>query len=115
MAERLKDEADKALESLFGSEPVRDDGFSLRVVARVRRQMWVRRLSLPIALLIGIAVSAKPVLQLANALPNLLGSVRLGGISMDQLPLGSIPQSSTMIIGMMFLAVVLMASRMLEE
>ena len=115
MAERLKDEADTALESLFGSEPVRDEGFSLRVAARVRRQMWVRRLSLPVAFLIGIVVSAKPLLQLANALPNLLGSVPLGGINMDQLPISSIPQSSTMVLGVMLLAAVLMASRMLEE
>ena len=115
MAERLKDEADTALESLFGSEPVRDDGFSLGVVARVRRQMWVRRLSLPVAFLVGIVVSAKPLLQLANALPNLLGSVPLGGFNMDQLPISSIPQSSTMVLGVMLLAAVLMASRMLEE
>jgi len=115
MAERLKDEADKALESMFGSEPVRDDGFSLRVVARVRRQMWVRRLSLPVAFLVGIVISAKPILQLANALPNLLGSVRVGDINIDQLAVSSIPQSSTMVLGVMLLAVVLMASRMLEE
>lgn len=115
MADRLKDEADKALESLFGTESVRDEGFSLRVVARVRRQMWVRRLSLPLAFLIGIAVSAKPLIQLANALPNLLGSVSVSGMSLDQLPISSFPASSTMILGVMLLAAMLMASRMLEE
>ena len=87
----------------------------LRVVARVRRQMWVRRLSLPMAFLIGIAISAKPLIQLANALPNLLGSVPVSGISMDKLPISSFPQTSTIIMGVMLLATVLMASRMLEE
>jgi len=87
----------------------------LRVVTRVRRQMWVRRLSLPVAFLVGIVISAKPILQLANALPNLLGSVRVGDISINQLPVSSIPQSSTMVLGVMLLAVVLMVSRMLEE
>ena len=115
MAERLKDEADSALESLFGSEPVRDDGFSSRVVARVRRQMWVRRLSLPIAFVIGIAISAKPLVQLANALPNLLGAVPFRGISMEQLPISSFPQSTTIFLGIILLASVLMASRMLED
>ena len=115
MAERLKDEADTTLESWFSGEPVRDDGFSLRVVARVRRQMWVRRLSLPIAFLVGIAVSAKPILQLANALPNFLDSVPLGGINIEQLPISSFPQSSTIFFGVMLLATVLMVSRMLEE
>ena len=115
MAERLKDEADSALESLFGSEPVRDDGFSSRVVARVRRQMWVRRLSLPIAFVIGIAISAKPLVQLANALPNLLGAVSFRGISMEQLPISSFPQSTTIFLGIILLASVLMASRMLED
>jgi hypothetical protein len=115
MAEKLKDEADKALESLFGPAPVRDDGFSLRVVARVRRQMWIRRLSLPVAFLIGIVISAKPLMQLASALPNLLGSVPVSSLSLDGLPISSFPASSTMILGLMLLATVLMASRMLEE
>lgn len=115
MADRLKDEEDTRLESLFRSEPVRDDGFSVRVVSRVRRQMWVRRLSLPFAFVIGAAVSAKPVLQLANALPNLLGSVPGVAVNLEKLPLGSLPQTSTMLLGVMLLAAVLMASRMLED
>ena len=45
MAERLKDDADLKLDALFRSEPVQDDGFSVRVVSRVRRRMWVQRLS----------------------------------------------------------------------
>ena len=53
MAEKLKDELDLSLESLFGSEPIHDDGFSVRIVSRVRRQMLVRRLSMPIAPLAG--------------------------------------------------------------
>ena len=115
MAERMKDEADTALESLFGSDSVRDDGFSLRVVARVRRQMWVRRLSLPIAFVIGIAISAKPLMQLANALPSLLGAVPVSGIGIEQLSISSFPQSTTILLGAMLLGAILMASRMLED
>jgi len=116
MADRLKDEADTRLESLFRSEPVRDDGFSVRVVARVRRQMWVRRLSLPLAFVIGVALSAKPLLQLANALPKLLGSVpAAAGLSLDKLPINVLPQTSSIIMGVMLLAAVLMIGRMLED
>lgn len=115
MAERLKDETDTTLESMFGAEPVRDDGFSSRVVARIRRQMWMRRLSLPVAFLIGIAISAKPLVQLANALPSLLDAVPVSSISMEQLQISSFPQSTTIFLGITLLAAVLMASRMLEE
>ena len=115
MVDRLKDEVDRSLEILFRSEPVRDDGFSVRVVSRVRRQMWVRRLSLPVAFTVGAAISAKPVLQLANALPNLLGSVPGVALDLDKLPIGDLPQMSTMVMGVMLLAAVLMVSRMLEE
>jgi len=115
MADRLRDEVDSRLESLFRPDPVRDDGFSVRVVSRVRRQMWVRRLSLPFAFVIGAGVSAKPVLQLANALPNLLGSVPGLAINLEKLPIDSLPQTSTILLGLMLLAAVLMASRMLED
>ena len=49
MAEHIKDDADRMLESMFASDPVPDDGFSVRVVRKVRRRIWVRRLTLPIA------------------------------------------------------------------
>jgi len=115
MADRLKDETDKMLESLFRSEPVRDDDFSARVVSRIKRQMWVRRLSLPSAFAIGAAISAKPVMQFANALPDLLGSVPIVRFSLDKLPISSLPQFSTIFMGAMLFAAIMMVSRMLEE
>lgn len=77
--------------------------------------MWVRRLSLPFAFAIGAAISAKPVIQLANALPDLLGSVPVVGLSMDKLPINSLPQLSTIFMGAMLLAAIMMVGRMLEE
>jgi hypothetical protein len=62
MADRLKDEADLKLEALFRTELVQDNGFSGRVVSRVRRQMWVERLSLPTAFVIGAMIAAKPLI-----------------------------------------------------
>ena len=61
MADRLKDKEDKVLESLFGSEPVLDKGFSLKVMKRLNRRLWIRRLALPTAFLLGAAIqSARP-------------------------------------------------------
>ena len=115
MADRLKDEQDMLLESLFRSEPVQDDGFTVRVVSRVRRQMWVRRVSLPLAIAIGALISARPIVQLVNALPELLDSVPAFAFGLDKLSITSLPQFSTIVMGAMLLATMLMIGRMLEE
>ncbi len=62
MADAMKDAEDLMLEKLLASEPIADDGFSDRIVARVRRRLWFRRLTLPIAAAIGTSIAAKPVL-----------------------------------------------------
>lgn len=115
MAERLKDNADLKLEALFRSEPVRDDGFSARVMLRVRRQMWVRRLSLPIAIAIGAVFAVKPLAQLADSIPKIVGIVPQGLANIIDLPLDGMLQGSIFIPGVMLLAATLMIGRMLEE
>jgi hypothetical protein len=115
MAEKLKDELDLSLESLFGSEPIHDDGFSVRIVSRVRRQMWVRRLSMPIALLAGAIIGAKPLMGLVGFVPKLLGSVPVERFVADNLPTIDAPQISTLIMGIALLGMVMIVGRMLEE
>jgi hypothetical protein len=118
MAERLQDEADKMLESLFRSEPVRDDGFSVNVVKRVRRKMWIQRLSMPVAMAIGVAIAAKPLVQLATAIPNLMTAVptSVGSVAnIEGISLGSLPQTSTIILGLVLLGAIMMVSQLLEE
>ena len=115
MADRLKDEEDRKLESLFTSDTVNDGGFSVRVVSRVRRRIWVRRLSLPIAFVIGLGAAAKPLLQLAEIVSGLLGSVPVETLGIDRLPIGGLPQVSTIIMGAALLATVMMIGRMLED
>ncbi len=61
MAEHMKDEQDRLLESMFASAPIADAGFSAKVMRRVRRKMMVRMLSLPIAVLIGGVIAFKPI------------------------------------------------------
>ena len=65
MVDRLKDNEDKLLESLFRSDPVPDNGFSLKIVSEIKRRIWIRRLTLPAAFVVGAAIAVKPLSQLA--------------------------------------------------
>ena len=67
MADKIKDAEDLLLESMFRSESIDDDGFSGRIVSRIRRRIWLRRLALPIAMLAGAAIAIKPMMQLIAA------------------------------------------------
>ena len=64
MAERLKDEHDAKLEALCRSAPLEVDGFSKRVVWRVRRGICIRRWTLPLAIMVGGLIAAKPAAEL---------------------------------------------------
>ena len=112
MAEKIKDAEDRLLESMFASEPIADDGFSDRIIHRIRRRIWVRRLALPIAMVIGTAIAIKPVLQLIALGSNLLGVV---APELLVVPEVAIPQLSTIMLGGTLLAIVMLSTRMLEE
>lgn len=88
MAERLKDKEDVRLEALFRSAPIEDNGFSERVVSRVRRGIWIRRWTLPLAALTGALIAAKPATQLLRAMTDVLAalSTDVGGMELDSLP-----------------------------
>ena len=122
MADKLMDAEDRLLESMFASEPIADDGFSRRVVARLRRRIWVRRLALPVAMLIGGAIAIKPASQLLVAVSKLLTVVpqdvvvaqtewlpQVQGVAIS----GSFLQ--TAIYGAVFLGVGIIGARLLTE
>ena len=115
MADRLKDDTDRMLESMFRSEPVPDDGFSSKVVTRVHRRMWIRRLTMPVAIAIGGIFAAKPLMQLVQILPGLFGGVFQGLGGMDVVPGVALVDLPTVILGGMLLVGMLMVARMLEE
>ena len=115
MAERLKDVEDRRLEALFQTAPIADDGFSVRVVSRVRRRIWVRRLSLPVAIVVGGLIGLKPLVELAGVLPNLLRLLPTEMLALETLPVGDLPQLSTMLFGATIVMAVAMAGRLLEE
>ncbi len=112
MADRLKDKEDKLLDSLFGSEPVLDGGFSAGVMTRLNRRLWIRRLALPAAFLIGAVVAVKPLSQLAVTFSKLLTviPVDVGGLSMD-----FIPQTTTVFLGGLLLVAMMMVTKILED
>ena len=116
MADRMKDAEDLKLESLFASDPIADGGFSTRIEKRIRRQLWVRRLALPVALIIGGSIAVKPLANLLTALFSFVSvlpdnvSGNLGVVSSINLP-----QMSTIMLGGMLVLVAAMVMRMLED
>ena len=122
MAEKIRDAEDRMLESLFASEPIADDGFSQRVVGQIRRRIWIRRLALPVAMLIGGAIAIKPASQLLVAASKLLTAVPQDVVvgSADWLPaVSGIAISGafiqTAVYGAVLLGVGLLGARMLTE
>ena len=111
----MKDEDDIALEALFRSDPVADDGFSAKVASRVRRRVWVRRLALPTALVIGLAISARTLLQVIAVFSGFLNAVFSSAPGLDRLPFAAALQPSTILVGASLLLAVLLVTRILEE
>ena len=112
MADKFRDAEDIKLESLFDTGPVADAGFSDRIVRRIRRDIWIRRLALPIAALIGGAVAWKPATQILNA-----GATLVGALPQDlvAVPTITLPQLPVILVGGTLLVVVALTARMLEE
>ena len=112
MADRIKDAEDRLLETMFAAEPIADDGFSDRIVRRIRRRLWLRRLAMPIAVLLGAAIAAEPVFEFVQAVAGL--STLLPAESIN-VPTGWIPQLQTIVLAGMLVATGVFGLRMLEE
>ncbi|MEM9208307.1 MAG: hypothetical protein AAGA61_03595 [Pseudomonadota bacterium] len=94
MAERMKDSEDTALEALLRSEPIPDDGFSQRIVARVRRRIWVRRLALPVAAVAGAAIALPAVRDIAAMITDLATLLPAGWLPLEV----ALPQASAVLM-----------------
>lgn len=112
MAEKIKDAEDRMLEALFATPPVADDGFSNRIVRKLRRRLWVRRLTLPVAGLIGGAIAFKPLAGLVSLLANLSALVPGELVSATA---NSIPQVQIIVLGAILLLACLLGMRFLED
>lgn len=112
MAEKIKDAEDRLLESLFQSAPIKDDGFSDRIVKKVRRQLWLRRLTLPIAAAVGGAIAIRPLAEVVSVMKNLSQYVPQNFVESTT---GAIPQLPLVLLGAAVLAVCMIGLRALEE
>lgn len=112
MAERIKDPEDRLLESMFAAAPVADDGFSRSVVRRIRRRLWLRRLAVPVAAIIGGAIAIKPLTGLVIAAASLSSLIPPELLDATK---ELIPRVPTIVLGAMLLAACLLGLRSLEE
>lgn len=112
MADKIQDAQDRMLESMFQSDVIADDGFSDRVLRHMRRQLWIRRLALPIAMLIGAAIALRPALELVDIGSRLFAPLAdsaavPGAALMTQVPV--------LLVGGLILALVMTTFRLFEE
>lgn len=112
MADRLKDAEDRLLESMFDAEPIADNGFSERILRRIRRRLWLRRLALPVAVLVGATFAIEPAVDFAQALVGL--SALMPG-KFVSVPIDWIPQLQIIVLGGMLVVTGVVGIRMLEE
>jgi len=116
MVDRMKDSTDLKLESLFASTSLADDGFSVTIEKQIRRQLWLRRLTLPIAVLIGGLIAAKPLAGLVTVLFKLAALVPANvGDNLGVVSSGSLPQLSTIICGGVLVLAFVGLARLLED
>lgn len=109
-----EDDADRKLRELFSHAPVADDGFSRRVVHRVRRDAWRRRLLMALAIVPGILIAAGPAMQLANRLATFITS-QADGITLSDAPLAALQGSAAAPAVIAMFCAVLVVVRMLED
>ena len=112
MVDKTSDALDRLLASAFAAEPIADDGFSGRIVSKLRRRIWVDRLALPVAVLVGAAFALKPALQIVNAVLPLFNAVP---VELASVPMQFLPQIQWVVLGGMAFAAGVTLVRMLEE
>ncbi len=113
MADKIKDAEDRFLESLLQAELIADAGFSDRIVGRIRRRLWLRRLSLPVAAAIGASVAVPPMASLVSALYGFLSTAIPSELSV--VPTEMLPSLPMIVLGGMLLAAAMLGLRLLEE
>ena len=112
MAEHMKDEQDRMLEAMFASDAIADDGFSAQVIRRVRRQMMLRRFTVPLAVLVGGLIAFKPFSAIVGVAYQLLLQLP------DELvasTVASLPTLQLVVTGGLVLCAAIFSLSMLED
>jgi hypothetical protein len=119
MADRLRDKEDARLEALFSTGHIDDDGFSDRVVSRIRRGIWIRRWTLPIAILIGGLIAAKPAAQVLLAMVQILSATLSATTIIPEdvrtLAVHAMPQATVFVFGGTLVGIIALFIKGLEE
>jgi hypothetical protein len=112
MAEKIRDPEDVLLEDLFAAEAIADDGFSERIVARIRRRNWLRRGAFFAAISIGGAVAFRPAAEIVSLVYRITLELSTGlfGVSTDW-----IPSLTMMLAGGVLFAATMLALRIVED
>lgn len=108
MAEHRQDDEDLRLQDMFRSTPIPDNGFSDRVVRRVRRRLWMQRLLVPVATAVGGLIAVGPASQLLTSLFGRLSSLAAA-------PALASWNFESVAPGVLLLGVLLVALRLIEE
>ncbi len=113
MADSMRDSEDARLEQLFASEPIADNGFSMGIVRRLRRRLWIRRLALPVAAAVGASIAFEPLVTLAISLGNVLQALPVPvNVETAAQYLPSLPM---LVTGGVLFAAMLVGIRLLED
>ena len=112
MADKIKDAEDLLLDSLLSAETIADDGFSDRIVSKIRRRQWMRNLMLPVAAAIGAAIAFKPAMALVSVAAKFVAVIP-GEMMASATDL--IPSLQLFVTGGLLLAVTLLGLRLLED
>ncbi len=112
MANTVKDEQDRKLDAVFRLPPLSDAGFSARVVCKVRRRIWVRRLAIPLAACIGGLLSFEQLTGLVAALSRFSSLISQDIIG---LTIPSVVQWPTAVVGAILILACLLGVELLEE
>jgi len=95
MADKMQDDEDRLFAALLRAEVIEDAGFSQRIVRRIRRDIWLRRLALPSALLLGGAIAGRSLLQLASLLPTIVNELPARQLVLPDTLLSQLPMMFT--------------------
>ena len=112
MAERIKDEQDRMLESMFESAPIADNGFSSQIMRRIKRKLWIRRITLPAAVFIGGLVAFQPVVGLLKSVYQLTSSLPIEIVPSLE---SSLPSLQLIVTGALILFVLMFSLNMIED
>ncbi|MDA0706734.1 MAG: hypothetical protein O2907_07250 [Proteobacteria bacterium] len=91
----MHDDEDRLFAALLRADVIDDAGFSKQIVARIRRDIWLRRLALPGAMLLGSAFAIKALLQLGSVFSVLNESLPVSQIELPATTLAQLPMLLT--------------------